>query len=108
MDVGQLLTLILGGGLVATLTAAFNGIKSLREGSHKRERDTIEDLIARRDESDEEKDKAYNARDRAFNERDYWRNRCGAREYQLTSRGIKLEPYPAPPPPAQLAPEESA
>lgn len=106
MDIGQVLTLLLGGGLVATLTAAFNGIKSLREGSRARERDTITDLINRRNEADENTDKAYDARDRAFNERDYWRNRAGAREYQLLSNGIELNTYP--PPPAPVAPEEPA
>lgn len=97
MDVGQLLTLLLGGGAVATITALFQGIKSLRDGARAREKDAVADLIKRRKEADEERDKAFDARDRAFNERDYWRNRCGVREFQLNLQGIPLQPYPEPP-----------
>lgn len=97
MDVGQLLTLLLGGGAVATITALFNGIKSLREGSRSRERDTISDLINRRKEAEEERDRAYDARDRAFDERDWWRNWAGRLEYTLVVNGVPLppkEPFP--------------
>ena len=33
IDINDLLTLILGGGLVGTLTALFNGYKSLKDGA---------------------------------------------------------------------------
>lgn len=98
MDIGSLLTLLLGGGAVATITALFNGVKSLREGARSRERDTIQDLIDRRKEADKEREKAYRARDRAFDQRDYWRNRCGVREFQLNSAGVPLKPVEAEPP----------
>lgn len=95
MDISDLLTLLLGGGMVATLSAAFNGIKSLREGSRKKERDTITDLIVRRDEAYAERDKAYRARDRAFNERDYWRDWAGQLEYTCRQSGTPLPEKPA-------------
>lgn len=114
MDVGQLLTLLLGGGMVATITAVFSGVKSLREGSRSRERDTISDLIARRKEADEERDKArderdeaFNARDRAFNQRDYWRNWAALLEYTiLQNMPDKMPVKPTPPDPDAKRPEE--
>lgn len=107
MDVGQLLTLLLGGGMVATITAVFSGFKSLREGTRSRERDTISDLIARRKEADDERDKAreerdeaFDARDRAFNQRDYWRNWAGTLEYTImVIDPTKLPVKPVPPDP---------
>jgi len=98
MDVGQLLTLLLGGGAVATITALFNGVKSLREGSRSRERDTIGDLIQRRKDAEEERDRAYDARDRAFDERDYWRNWAGSLEYVCEQRGVGMPTKPPMPP----------
>lgn len=94
MDVGQLLTLLLGGGAVATITALFNGVKSLREGSRSREKDTIKDLIDQRKEAWEDRDSAFDARDAAFNERDYWRNWAGQLEYVIRSEGLQLPNRP--------------
>jgi hypothetical protein len=85
MDLGQLLTLLLGGGCVATITALFNGIKSIREGTRTRERDTIADLIKSRDEAEEE-------REDALDERDWWRNWAGQLEYICHKNGIELPP----------------
>jgi hypothetical protein len=87
LDVGQLLTLLLGGGAVATLTALFSGIKSLREGSKARERDTIKDLIDQRNE-------AWDMRDNALDARDYWRNWAGQLEYLARSQGLVIPTRP--------------
>lgn len=94
MTVGDLLTLLLGGGALATITALFNGVKSLREGSRAREKDTIKDLINQRREAWEDRDRAFDARDRAFNERDHWRNRAGTLEYLLRASGSEVPPMP--------------
>lgn len=104
MDIGQLLTLLLGGGATATIVALFNGVKSLREGARTREKDTVEQLVAQRKEAWDDRDKAFDARDEAFNQRDYWRNWAGQLEYLCQKGGIPVPPrsaYPAPPPPIQ-------
>jgi hypothetical protein len=87
VNVGQLLTLLLGGGCVATITALFNGIKSIREGTRTRERDTISDLIKAKDEAEKE-------REDALDERDYWRNWAGQLEYVCFKNGYTLPPKP--------------
>lgn len=87
LDVGQLLTLLLGGGMVATVSALFSGIKSLREGARARERDTIADLISQRNE-------AWTDRDAALDERDYWRNWAGTLEYLALSQGVVVPTKP--------------
>ena len=109
-DTGDLLTLLLGGGATATIVALFNGLKSIREGSRSRERDTIADLIQRRKESDDERDKARDERDEAevraeiaLNQRDYWRNWAGMLEYTILQIDpAKLPPKPLPPNPRPL------
>lgn len=87
LDVGQLLTLLLGGGMVATVSALFSGVKSLRDGARARERDTIADLINQRNE-------AWTDRDEALNERDYWRNWAGTLEYLALSQGVVVPTKP--------------
>lgn len=94
MDVGQLLTLLLGGGAVATITALFNGVKSIKEGSKSRERDTISDLIEQRKEAWKDRDDAFDSRDKAFDERDYWRNWAGQLDYIVRSKGHEVPPMP--------------
>ena len=92
MDVNQLLTLLLGGGFVATVTALFNGIRSLREGARGRERDTIGGLIKDRKDAIEERDKANDRTDEMTQQRDMWRNWAGRLEYGITSQGGDLPP----------------
>lgn len=87
MDTGQLLTLLLGGGAVATITALFQGIKSLQTGARARERDTVTELIAQRKE-------AWEDRDKASDERDYWRNWAGTVEYYARQKGVDLPGRP--------------
>lgn len=90
MDVGQLLTLLLGGGAVATITTIFNGVKTLREGSRVRERDTIRDLV-------EQLHEAWEYKEFAISERDYWRDWAGTLEYIINSSGIELPQKPQKP-----------
>ena len=98
MDVGQLLTLLLGGGAVATITALFQGIRSLRDGARARDKDAVTDLIQRRKDAEEERDKAFDARDKAFNQRDYWRNWAGVLEYTILGNIPDKMPHkPIPP-----------
>lgn len=98
MDVGQLLTLLLGGGAVATITALFQGIKSLRDGARARDKDAVADLIKRRKDAEEERDDAFDARDRAFDQRDYWRNWAGVLEYTVLGNiPDKMPIKPTPP-----------
>lgn len=97
MDLDSLLTLLLGGGAVATITALFNGLKSLREGSRSRERDTVKDLIEQRKEARTERDEAVDRAEHALDERDYWRNRAGTLEYLLGRTGTDIPPLPPKP-----------
>lgn len=108
MDVGQLLTLLLGGGALATITALFNGVKSLREGSRSRERDTIKDLIEQRKEAWSERDEAFDLRDNALDQRDFWRERAGTLDYLCRTHGVEVPPLPQEPTRTkELTPKES-
>ncbi len=89
IDVNNLLTLILGGGLVATIGALVNGYKSLRDGAKSREKGTIEDLVSQRKAANEERDLESKEKDFAFDQRDYWRNRAADLEFALRKAGIE-------------------
>lgn len=84
----DVLTLLLGGGAVATISAAFKGIDTLRTGARAREKDTVNQLVEQRDE-------AWVDRDNAIDERDYWRNWAGRLEYGLQQNGVDMPPKPA-------------
>lgn len=88
MGTADVLTLLLGGGAVATFTAIFKGVQALQTGARSREKDTVKQLVDQRDE-------AWIDRDNAVDERDYWRNRAGTLEYGLRQHGI--DPPDAPP-----------
>lgn len=90
MELGDLLTLLLGGGLVATITAAVSGIKSLKDGARAREKDSIAELITLR--KDAVADKVH-AEDVA----DYWRQWAGTVEYLARQQGVTLPERPAEP-----------
>lgn len=91
------LNVLFGGGLVATIGAAFKGVKVLMDGSHAKEREAIADLKAWREESND-------ARQQAEKERDYWRSWAGKCEYELERRGL---PLPARPKAAFISDEEA-
>lgn len=90
METGDLLTLLLGGGAVATIGAIFTGVQSLKTGARAREKETVKELVDQRKE-------AWRDRDIAIDERDYWRNWAGTVEYHAVQAGITLPsrpPYP--------------
>jgi hypothetical protein len=92
MQSSDVLTLLLGGGAVATISAAFKGIETLRSGARAREKDTVKQLVDQRDE-------AWVDRDNAIDERDYWRNWAGRLEYGLQQHGVDMPekpPFPVP------------
>ena len=90
MNTGDLLTLLLGGGAVATITALFQGIRSLQTGARARDKDTLNDLVLQRKE-------AWEDRDLAQDERDYWRNWAGQVEYYARVHGVELPARPPEP-----------
>lgn len=90
MNTGDLLTLLLGGGAVATIGALFKGMQALQTGARARERDTVNTLVDQRKE-------AWDERDDAVDDRDYWRNRCGTVEFHARSKGVELPEFPASP-----------
>lgn len=83
MNPGDALTLLLGGGLVATVGAFFKGIQALQNGARSRERDTVNELVRQRKE-------AWLDRDNAQDERDYWRNWAGDVEFHARTAGVVL------------------
>lgn len=90
MESGELLTLLLGGGAVATLTAFFQGIRSLQGGARAREKETVTELVEQRKE-------AWRDRDHAIDLRDYWRNWAGTVEFYARKEGVTLPDRPAEP-----------
>ena len=89
IDINNLLTLILGGGLVATLSALVNGYKSLKDGARTREKGTIEDLISQRKKAYEDRDIELEEKNFALDQRDFWRNRAADLEFELRKAGIE-------------------
>lgn len=90
METGDLLTLLLGGGAVATITALFQGVRSLQTGARARERDTVNELVAQRKE-------AWDDRDFALDTADYWRQRAGTVEFYARQGGVSLPDLGDPP-----------
>lgn len=94
VDIQTIVSVLLGGGALATLTAAFKGLGALRSGARAREREAVDDLGKWRDDLD-------NARRRAERDRDYWHRIASRYAAQLTRAGA--EPIPADPvPPSEL------
>lgn len=86
-----LVTLLLGGGGLATLQAVFKGFGSLRGGARVREREAVDDLARSRDAADERAEWAEA-------DRDFWRDTAGRWRYQLVANGIDpIPPDPVPP-----------
>lgn len=90
MNVGDILTLLLGGGAVATIAAIFKGVQALKEGARSREKDAVADLEAWRV-------KANQARELAEAQRDYWRDKAGEYRFMLREQGVKDLPEERPP-----------
>ena len=87
---GDILTLLLGGGAVATLTALFQGVKSLQTGARARERDTVKSLVDQRKE-------AWLDRDNSNDFADYWRLWAATVEYEARRQGVDLPARPPEP-----------
>lgn len=83
MGTGELLSLILGGGAVATIGAFFQGIKSLQSGARAREKETVTELVEQRKE-------AWEDRDYSNDLADYWRTWAGTVEYHARRQGVEL------------------
>lgn len=86
MGLSDILTLLLGGGALATIAAVFKGVQALREGARSREKDLVGDL-------EDWRSKANRARELAEAQRDYWREK--AADYRFILRdtyGHKLPP----------------
>jgi hypothetical protein len=98
LETGDLLALLLGGGAVATITALFQGIRSLRDGARAREKDTVAELVVQRKE-------AWIDRDNAIDQADYWRRWAGTVEYHALQNGVKLPARPPEPDPKKLEDE---
>jgi hypothetical protein len=90
MTTGDLLTLLLGGGAVATIGALFKGLQALQTGARARERETVKSLVEQRNE-------AWEDRDFLTDERDYWRNRSGTVEFHSHREGVSLPDLGKPP-----------
>lgn len=88
IDITQILTLVLGGGMVATVTAFFSGFKSLKEGARTREKSTIEDLIAQRTKAFNERDTEFEDKTWAYSDRDRWKSRAGDLEFIIRKHGL--------------------
>ncbi len=97
LDINALLTLVLGGGLVGTITAFINGYRSLKEGAKSREKSTIEDLINQRSDAIRERDIEFSDKNFAFDQRDYWRNWAADLEFLMRSQGLPVPPRPVEP-----------
>lgn len=86
-----LVTLILGGGGVAFLRAAFRGFGSLRGGARALEREAVKDLARSRDKADERAEWAEA-------DRDFWHDTAARWKRQLLVNGIDpVPPDPVPP-----------
>lgn len=86
MNVSDILTLVLGGGLVATIAAIFKGVQALREGARAKEKDLVGDL-------EDWRFKANQARELAEAQRDYWREKAADYRFMLRDTyGVQLPP----------------
>lgn len=90
MNVSDILTLVLGGGLVATIAAIFKGVQALREGARAKEKDLVVDL-------EDWRSKANQAREIAEAQRDYWREK--AADYRFILRDLYGHSLPPENPP---------
>ena len=90
MSVSAILTLVLGGGGVAAITALFSGFKTLRESSKTDEKDHLLALIDARRLAYVDRSEALAERDKAVDQRDYWRNRAAEAEFRLKRLGAQV------------------
>lgn len=90
MNTGEILTLLLGGGAVATIGAFFQGVKSLQSGARAREKETVTGLVKQRNE-------AWEDRDYSDDVANYWKQWAGTVEYEARRGGVELPARPPEP-----------
>lgn len=86
----ELLTLVLGGGLVAAVQGVFNAVATYRTGARARERDVLTD-------SESWRRAAYDELRETERELDWWRDRAAGLWQQCLEHGGKPGPLGAPP-----------
>ena len=96
VDLNTVFTVLLGGGAIATFTAIFKGVASLRSGATARQRQIMDNLA-----SNNERNEQRAARAEA--DRDFWHATTGGYHYQLVQAGITPNPV-NPIPPSQRLP----
>lgn len=101
-DVTQtLVTFLTGGGLIALITAAVRGFRTIRTGALSSTRAVVRGLVEARNEAEDRLD-------RSLVERDYWRGVAGNYSFQLRSRGIVPNPENPTPPRLTASIEQAA
>jgi hypothetical protein len=88
MNLGDFLTLVLGGGAVATVGAVFKGVQALRAGARSREKEAVDDLEKWRVQ-------AVRRAERAEEDRDYYRDYASQCRFLLRENGIEPPPLEA-------------
>ena len=91
MGLPELLTLVLGGGLLATIQGIVKASNAYRDGARARERDVLTDSESWRISSDD-------ARRCAERERDWYRQRAAELWQQCMEHGGNPGPLGSPPP----------
>lgn len=81
MNLGDFLTLILGGGAVATIGAVFKGVQALRAGARSREKEAVDDL-------EKWRVAAVRRAEAAEADRDYYRDYAAQCRFTLKENGI--------------------
>jgi hypothetical protein len=100
-DVTQtLVTFLTGGGLIALITTAVRGFRTIRTGALASTRAVVKDLVEARNEAE-------TRLDQALIERDFWRTIAGTYAYQLTRAGLAPKPSNPQPPKATRATEQA-
>lgn len=97
MDVADVLTVLFGGGAVATIAAILKGMAAFRDGNLAREKVILEDLRSRHEEA--------SRREQAWKEEvQWWQKRNEEMGQRIVGGGRKLEipvlKMPPPPPPS--------
>lgn len=99
MPYADLVNLLLGGGLAATVAAAYKGLQALRAGARSKEKELVTDLQDWRREAND-------ARKLAEKQRDYWRDLAAG--YRFMLRDKYGETLDEPNPPVELPDKEIA
>ena len=91
---GDLLTFVLGGGLVATVGAVVSGLKMWREGTSARQSKAIAGLERWRLDADRRASKESARADWYQQVAGAWQGHAGTLTYELTRNGVPVPPMP--------------